>query len=232
MQLRLVVHHDLNLLAFTIEGIANGSILSSRVLLERYAGSTSLLHVLSTTYQCLNVETSASNRQQTYRSEHREAATYVVGDDETLVAFLVSAGTSSTTLGIRNGNNHLFGFLLTTLSLALLLQQTECQSGLSGCTRLGDIDNTEFLAFQVFGQLEEIVLADVVTSKENDRILLVLNQPAKRVAQCLDDGTGTQIATTNTCNNYSLAIVAQYLGCCLNLVEEGRSDFCGQMQPS
>src|SRR3712207_7559776 len=52
--------------------------------------SAGFFHVSGTLNQCFHVETGAGYRQQTYRSEYREAATNVVGDDETLITFLRS----------------------------------------------------------------------------------------------------------------------------------------------
>ena len=82
MELRLVVHHDLNLLAFLVKTITNGSILGGGVFCEWNTRGTSLLHILSTTYQLLNIKASTGNRQQAYRGEYRETTTYVVGDNE------------------------------------------------------------------------------------------------------------------------------------------------------
>lgn len=74
--------------------------------------------------------------QQTYWSEHREASAHVVGNDETLVAFLVGTCAGCTTLGIRHGHDDLLGKFLTALVLTLLLQQTEGQGSLGGRSTL------------------------------------------------------------------------------------------------
>ena len=232
VELRLIVDHDFNLLASLIESVTNSSILGGWVLLERNILATLLLHVLSTLHQLLDVETGTGNGEQTYWSQYRETATYIVGNDKALVALLVSASASSTTLCIRHGHNHLLSLFLATLSLALLFQQTEGQSCLGGSTRLRDVDDAKLLVLQIFGEFEQIVFTDVITCKEDGRILLVLNQPAERIAQCLNHGTGTQIATTDTSHDNSLAVIAQHFGSGLNLIEESRSYLRRQMQPT
>ena len=165
-------------------------------------------------------------------TQHRESTTHVVGDDKALVTLLVGAGTGSTTLGVGHSHNHLLSLLLAALSLALLLQQTEGQGRLGGSTRLRDIDNTELLVLQIFCHLEQVVLADVVTSKQDSWIFLVLNKPGKAVAQGFDDGAGTQIRATDTSHNHYLTVLAQRVGAGLNLCQESRGDRRGEVQPS
>ena len=208
VQLGLEVYHNLYLLASLIQSVADSSILGCGVLVEGNILATSLLHVLCAGNEFFDVKACTGDRQQTYRREHREAATDIVGDDERGVALLVSTGAGSAALGISDGHDDLLGFLLAALSLTLLLEQAEGQGSLGGRTRLGDVDDTEFLAFQIFSQFEEVVLADVVTCKQDGRILLVLDEPAERIAQCLDDGTGTQITAADAGYNDGLAVNA------------------------
>ena len=136
VQLRLIVHHDFNLLASLIQTVTYGSILGCGILLESHTASALLFHILSTGYQLLDVKSGNSDWEQTYRGQNRETATHIVGDDKALVAFLVSASTGSTTLCIRYSHDDLLGKVLAPLILALLLQQTECQSGFSSCSTL------------------------------------------------------------------------------------------------
>ena len=232
VQLGLVVDHDFNLLASLVETVAHGSILGGRVLVEGNAGGTGFLHVLSTGHQLLDVETGTGNGQQTNRGEHGEASAHVVGNDERLVALLVCTGAGGTALGISDGHDDLAGLLLATLSLALLLQQTEGEGGLGGCARLGNIDDAKLLVLQVLGELEEIVLANVVAGKEDGGVLLVLNEPAERVAQRFDDGTGSQVGTANAGHDHGLAIVAQRFGAGLYLVKKSWRNLRGQVQPA
>ena len=130
MKFGLVVSHNLYLLATLVNSIAHGSINSSRIVISRSVHVALSLHVLSTLHQGSDVEACHSDGQQTHRSEYRETATHVVWDDETLVAFLVSCGTSSTLLGVSNSHNHLLCHFLATLVLTHLLQQTERNSRL------------------------------------------------------------------------------------------------------
>ena len=78
MELRLIVHEDFDLLASAVEGIADSSVLCSDVVV----GAAFFFHISGTLHERVDVETSASDGEQTYGSEDREASTHVVGDDE------------------------------------------------------------------------------------------------------------------------------------------------------
>ena len=233
VQLRLEVAYDLDLLAsLCVECLTCGSIDGSRVLVESHVLAASLLHVDSTSNELLYIEASHGDRQQTYWSQYREATTHVVGDDEALVALLVSASACSTLLGVGNGHDDILGLVLATLVLALLLQEAESQGSLGSGTRLRDVDDTKFLVLQVCSQLVEVVLTDVVSCEEDGRVLLVCYEPCERVSEAFDDGACTEVATTDTCYHNHLALFTQGVGHSLNLVEELRSDRRWQMQPS
>ena len=233
VKLRLEVADDLNLLAsLSIESLTCSCIDSSRVLLESYVLAASLLHLYSTSYELLNIETSYCDRQQTYWSKNRETATYIVRDDEALVTLLVSASTCSTLLSVGYSNDNILSLFLAALILALLLQKTESESSLSCGTRLRDIDDTKLLVLQERSQLEEVVLTDIVTCEEDSWVLLIVDEPCERVAETFDNGACTEVATTDTCHNNDLTLFAQCVGNSLNLIEELRSDRRWQMQPS
>ena len=134
MQLGLVVDEDLNLLAIGIEGVAGSGIEGSDILLEGYLGSGGSLHVGSTLDECLDVVSGNGDRQQAYGSEHREAATHIVGDDEALVAFVVGCSAGSTTLGVGNSYDDLAGNVDAALVFTLLLEQTEGEGSLGSGT--------------------------------------------------------------------------------------------------
>ena len=68
------------------------------------------------------------------------------------VAFVVGRYAGSALFGIGDGNDNLLCHILAALVFALLFQQTERQGRFSGSTGFGDVDNTEFLVFQVFGE--------------------------------------------------------------------------------
>ena len=83
---------------------------------------------------------------------------------------MVGSDASCTLLSIGNGNDDLARYFLAALVFALLLDEAESESSFSGRTTLRDVDDTEFAAFEIFAEFEEIVFADVVTSKENHGI--------------------------------------------------------------
>ena len=224
VELGLIVYHDLNLLASLIQSIANGCILGGEILVEGNVLATSLLHVLGTLYEGLDVETSTGDGQQANGGEYGEASTDVVGDDERLVTLLVSTGACSTALGIGNGHDDVLGNFLAHLGFTLLLQQAESEGGLCRGARLGDIDDTELLVLQIFSHLREVVFTNIVTSKENSGVGLVLDEPCERVAEGLDDGTGAKIRATDASHYYHLALLTQCISCSLYFVKEGRRD--------
>ena len=208
MQLGLIVGQNFYLFALGILSITGNSILSTDILAERHAGSSCQFHVSSTLYQLGNIETGYCNREQTYRSKNTKTTANIVRDNEACVTFLVSCCTCSPLLGISDGNDNLFGHVLTALLFALLLQQTESQGCLGGSTALANVDNTKLLVFQIFCQFVQIILTNVVSCKQNGRILAVIDEPLKTVAQCFNYGTGTQIRAANTCYNYGIAVLA------------------------
>ena len=232
VELGLVVDHDLNLLAGSIETVADSGILGCHILFEGNILSTALLHLGSTGNELLDVETGTGYGKQTDGSEHREASTHVVGDDKRLVTLLVGTRAGSTALSVCDSHDDLLGHLLAHLCLTLLFQQAEGQGGLSGSARLGDVDDTELLVLQILRHLAQVVLTDIVACKQDDGVLLALDEPCKRIAQGLNDCAGTQIGAADACYYHYFALLAQSLGCCLHLVEELGSDAAGQMQPS
>ena len=106
---------------FWTESLTCSCIDSCRILLESYVLAASLLHVSRTSYELLYIETCYCDRQQTYWGQNREAATYIIRDDEALVTFLVSTSTCCTLLGVGYSYDNILSLFFTALILALLL---------------------------------------------------------------------------------------------------------------
>ena len=66
----------------------------------------------------------------------------------------------------------------------------------------------------------------------HDRISLLILQPGKAVGQSLDDGTCSQVATTDTGNDYYLAVISQNLCSSIQVSQVFFSDRRRQVQPS
>ena len=81
----------------------------------------SLIHIYvsRTSYELLYIETCYCDRQQTYWGQNREAATYIIRDDEALVTFLVSTSTCCTLLGVGYSYDNILSLFFTALILAL-----------------------------------------------------------------------------------------------------------------
>ena len=165
MQARIVVNQDLDLLAALIEGITHSSVLTSRVLLVRYIYACLAFHVLRTLNQRADVVACYSYSQQTYRSKHRETATYVIRDDKGLVSLFGSQAAESTFGTVGNSHNTVTCFLFAHFLFQHRLQETKSQSGLGGGTGLGYIDYTKLFVRKELHQVSQIVLADVVAGK-------------------------------------------------------------------
>ena len=154
MQFRTEVDEDFDLLSVSVQFITGSSIDSSRVFCKRNVCATCFFHVGSAGNQLLNVEPGNSNRQQTDRSQYRETSAYIIGDDECFVTFLVGSNTCCTFLGVCYSYDYLFCSFFAALVFALFLQQAEGKRSFGSSSRFGDIDNTEFLVFQILSQFE------------------------------------------------------------------------------
>ena len=55
---------------------------------------------------------------------------------------------------------------------------------------------------------EVVIFADIVSCIDHDRSCFLFLQPSEAVRQSFDDGTGTQIATTDTGYDYYFTIVS------------------------
>ena len=202
------VNEDFDLLTISVQLIAGSSVDSSRVFSKCNVRTTYFFHVGSTGNQFVDIESGHCNRQQTNRSQDRETSAYVIGDDECFVSFFVGCYTGSTFLGIRHGNDYFLCSFFAALIFTLLLQQTESKSCFSSSSWFRDIDDTEFLVFQIFSQFVQIIFADIVSCIDHDRSCFLFLQPSEAVRQSFDDGTGTQIATTDTGYDYYFTIVS------------------------
>ena len=143
----VVVHEDFSFLSCLIESVAGFSIEECGVGSIRCVGH--FLHFCSTVDERADVKSGNCDGEKTYGGEHGETATYVVGDDESLVAFLSGEATESAALCVGDGNDALAGFFNTELTFELLLEETECDGGFGSCTALRDYDDAETLVLEI-----------------------------------------------------------------------------------
>ena len=228
VEFRLEVHEDFNLLSGTIEGVAHGGILRGHIV---FVGAL-CFHVGCPLDEGVDVETGAGDREQTHGGEHREAAAHVVGDDERGVALLRCGDAGSTFLGIGHGHDDFLCHFLATLLLTLLLEQAESERSFSGRAALGDVDDAEFAAAEVVAEFVEIVFADVVTGKEDDRIFAIVGEPLKLVAESFNHRARTEVGTADAGHHDGVAVLAQGLGAGFDFAQELRGDTAGQVHPS
>ena len=88
MELRMVIHKYLYLLAVLVKEVSCSCINSHWVLLKLHAVCALVLHLHSASHQSTDVKSCDCDWQQSNWSEYRETSAHVVRDDECLVAFL------------------------------------------------------------------------------------------------------------------------------------------------
>ncbi len=183
MQTRVEVDKNFNLLAAGIQGIACSGIGSHDFL-------SAALHCHGTGHQRADVESGHSYRQQAHRSEHREAAAHIVGDDVGHIALFVGKFAQGTAGGVGHRHDVLCRPLLAFLLLKHVLEQAEGDSGLGGGATLGNHNNAEFMSLDKLHQVVEVVLADVVAGKEHPGACGML-VGCKVIAKSLNHRLGT-----------------------------------------
>jgi len=207
VQFRAEVNEDFDLLAISVQLIA-GSSINSRVFSKCNVRSAYFFHIGSTGNQFVNIKSGYCDRQQTNRSQYRETSAYVVRDDKCFISFFVSCNTGSTFFSVRHSNDYFLCSFFTALIFTLLFQQTESKSSFGSSSWFRNIDDTEFLIFQIFSQFVQIIFADIVSCIDHDRSRFLFLQPSEAVRQSFDYGTGTQIAATDTGNDYYFTVIS------------------------
>ena len=228
MEAGIVVYKDFYLFAFAVEGVAGGCIGQSRGV---GAGEGGFLHVAGTVEKGSDIEAGDGDGQQAHRSEHRVAATHIVGDDKSLVALCGGEAAQSAAVFVGDGDNEFSGLLAAGLFLQLFAQQAEGYGRLSGCAALGYHYDAEFLVLKESLKLGEIILAYVLAGKENFRALGG-HICGKRVAQCFYHCLGTQIAAADADGDNIIAGLAQSVCCGVDIVDEGGVGFARQFYPT
>ena len=71
-----------------------------------------------------------------------------------------------------------------------------------------------------------------MSGKKDGRRIFLFLQPYEAVGQSFDDGACTEVASTDAGYNYDFAIVTQYLGGSLQVVQVFFGDGRRQVQPS
>ena len=119
------IHQNFNLLASLIERVAGLSV-------GEYVFVVAILNFHSTSHESLHIEASHCDWEQAHRSEHREAAAHIVGDNVGLVALLGGEAAKCAFLGIGNSHDALRSHFLALLLLQHVFQQTESDGRFGG----------------------------------------------------------------------------------------------------
>ena len=133
MELRIVVHENLYLLAGIVEGVACLGVKQGDVGIVRFCRSR--FHSLCTADELADVESSNGNRQQAYRGEYGETSAHVVWNDVCSIALLGSELAERALMLVGDGNDMLRCVFLAFLSLKHLLEQTESDCRFCRSTR-------------------------------------------------------------------------------------------------
>ena len=229
----VVVGEDFDFLAALVEGVAHGGVDGAGVLAEGGAYGGGLLHGYGALHEGFDVEPGHGDGQEAYGGEHGEAAAHVVGDDEAGVAFLVGRGAGCAAAGVGDGYDDFAGHFLAALVFALFLEEAEGEGGLGGRTGFGYVDHAEVLVLEVFGQLGEVVFADVVSGiDEHGVVLLAGHEPGETVAEGFYYGAGAEVAAADAGHHYYFAVLAQRFGRGLEAGQVGGGDGGGQVEPA
>ena len=216
LQLWLIRAENLNLLARLVELEACSGILCCEVILERYTLGSSLLHSNSTCNQSLDIHATNSEWKKTYRGEYRETTTYIVRNNEGCVTLLCSESFECATSLIGNSHDTRLCLLLAIALLNLLLNKAESDSRLGGSSRLRDNDGCNRTVGNSVEQLCSVVLRDILTCEENDRVLTLGAKKVERVVHCIENSLCTEVRATDTDADNNLCLRAKSLGSSLN----------------
>ena len=156
--------------------------------------------------------------RQPHRSEYRESASHIVGNDVGLVSVAVCQGAEGTLPGICHSHYQLFGCLHAYLALKLLFEQTERDGRLGGGAALADYDNSEFPVGQELLKLIQVVLADILAGKQHLGPFALGFISRKAVLKGLNHGLGAQIGAAYTYADHIVHCLTELVGCSLDVI--------------
>ena len=90
-----------------------------------------------------------------------------MGDNERFVGLIVWSKGWWGFVGMCKGKDEVFGDVVGGLVLGLVFEEGEGERGLGSGWGFGNIDEREFVVFQILGKVVEIMLRDVVWWIEN-----------------------------------------------------------------
>ena len=117
---------------------------------------------------------------------------------------------------IGNRYDVLASKVYSLLRLQQLLQQSEGDRGLGRGPALGDIDNAKLLSPQEVNQLGEVVLAHLISGKEESGTALLL-VVSKGVSHPIVDRPDPEVGAADTDGDHVVALLSERLHCGLDL---------------
>ena len=193
LELRIVVHQDLDLLAgLAVEEVTHGGVLDGCVLLPFLEELGAL--VGSTLEHGTNVETGQHDRQEAYRSKHGETSAHIVGNHEGTVAFLGREGLEGALLGIGDGHGAHCSLFLAIFILEIILYDAECHGGFGGGSGLGDHHASCVALLDEVHKFGKIILAEVVAGEYHAYSALGTDE---LVGKGLDGAAGSEVAASD-----------------------------------
>ena len=118
----------------------------------------------------LHVDAGGGHRQQADSGQHTVAPADVVGHDECLPALFVGHLLEHTAVGVRRGEDVLFGLLRAVLCLQQTAEHPECERGLKCCAGLGHDVNVKIQIAQFLEQVHQRVRRQGVSGEEDLRV--------------------------------------------------------------
>ena len=118
----------------------------------------------------LHVDAGGGHRQQADGRQHAVAPADVVRDDERLPALFIRHVLEHAAVGVRRGEDVLFGLFRAVLCLQQTAEHPECERGLERGAGLGDDVQVKVQIAQLLEKMHQRVRGQGIAGKENFRV--------------------------------------------------------------
>ena len=185
---RLVVHENLVGLAGMIQCLTCHGI-SRRHVVVILIVETIFLHKLSASHEFLDVDASHRYWKQTHRCQNRITSADVIRHYVRFISLTVRQHLQCAFSFIGDSHDTFASLFLTVFFLDMILQYSECHSGL--CRRARLRDNSHRIVFRVeqLYEIRHIILTHVMSSVDDLRVAGV-DEMLEMIRQRLYDSTG------------------------------------------
>ena len=131
---------------------------------------------------------------------------------------------------VGDGHDEVFCAFLSHLLFELGFEQTEGNGRFCSGARFRDDDDSKSFSAEIFLKLKKIILADVLTGKDNARSARL--GFGERIAQSFDHSFRAEIAATDADGDYDITLIAQIGSRRVDFVNERGGSACRQINPA